>query len=158
MAALKYDPKFCKVVLEIGAKGGWTAEMAEACDVNERCIRTWRQKYPEFKEACERAHQKAQAYYEKSARKGMFNKNFNAGLWGRQMAARHPDMYTEKKRTEISAQISVISGVPRTEDDLKLITGEATPIINHEPSPTDNDDAPEPIPVEGGVSEEDDDS
>jgi hypothetical protein len=157
MAALKYDPKFCKVVLEIGAKGGWTAEMAEACDVNERCIRTWRQKYPEFKEACERAHQKAQAYYEKAAREGMFNKNFNAGLWGRQMAARHPDMYTEKKRTEISAQISVISGVPRTEDDLKLITGKETPTINHEPLPTEENSTELEL-IEEAVSEEDDDS
>lgn len=96
----KYRKKFCEVVMEVGAVGGWMAEMAEACDVSRNTMNNWADNYPEFKEALERAKQKAQAFMEKKGRAGLMIKNFNAPLWKQQMAARHPDEYTEKRINE----------------------------------------------------------
>ena len=96
----KYDPAFCQTIIEIGAQGGWLSEMAEACDVHRATMDNWAKEYPDFQEALTRAKQKAQAWFEKTGRVGMLDNKFNANLWQRQMAARHPGEYTERAKHE----------------------------------------------------------
>lgn len=98
----KYKPQFCDLIIEIGEQGGWLCEMAEACDVVRSTMDEWASSHPEFSEALTRAKQKAQAWFEKSGRTGLYADRFNASLWSKQMAARHPTEYSEKQRLEHS--------------------------------------------------------
>ena len=98
----KYKPEFCELVIEVGSKGGWLSEMAEACDVVRSQMDVWSDKHPEFSEALMRAKQKAQAWFEREGRKGLKADRFNSALWQKQMSARHPTEYTERRQTELS--------------------------------------------------------
>lgn len=93
----KYNPDFCEVVVEVGRKGGWVSEMAEACDVHRSTFPEWEAVHPEFSAALARAKQKAQAWFEKKGRKGLEADKFNSALWAKQMSARHRDEYTERR-------------------------------------------------------------
>lgn len=98
----KFKPEFCDLIIKVAEEGGWLAEMAEACDVHRNTMDVWAKEHPEFLEALMRAKQKAQAWFEKTGRVSMFADKFNAGLWAKQMAARHPEEYSEKVRNEHS--------------------------------------------------------
>ena len=99
----KYKPEYCETVLMVGEEGGWLSEMAEACDVCRATMDNWAEDHPEFLEALTRAKQKSQAWFEREGRKGLFADRFNAPLWSKQMAARHPTEYSEKQRLEHSS-------------------------------------------------------
>lgn len=98
----KYKPEFCDVIMAVGEDGGWLSEMAEACDVHRSTMDEWAAKHSDFSEALTRAKQKAQAWFELNGRMGLFAEKFNAALWQKQMSARHPDEYTEKRKNEHS--------------------------------------------------------
>lgn len=98
----KYKPEYCKRVIDVGEEGGWLVEMAEACDVARSTMDEWAATQPEFSEALTRAKQKAQAWFERNGRTGLFADKFNSALWAKQMAARHPAEYSEKQRLEHS--------------------------------------------------------
>lgn len=93
----KYKPEFCDLIIEIGERGGWLSEMAEACDVHRSTMDEWAANHPEFSEALSRAKQKAQAWFEREGREGIKADKFNSALWQKQMSARHPGEYTEKR-------------------------------------------------------------
>lgn len=93
----KYKPEFCDLVIEVGEQGGWLCEMAEACDVHRNTFDFWIKEHPEFLEALTRAKQKAQAWFERTGREAMFAEKFNSSLWQKQMSARHPQEYTERR-------------------------------------------------------------
>lgn len=103
----KYEPRFCDVVLEVGAYGGWISEMAEACDVHRSTFPEWEKAHPEFSAALARAKQKAQANFEIMGRTGLTAERFNSALWQKQMSARHPDEYTERKDMNLSGEVTV---------------------------------------------------
>jgi hypothetical protein len=121
----KYKPEHCKAVLAVGEEGGWLSEMAEACDVHRSTIDEWAANYPEFSEALTRAKQKAQVWFERTGRVGMFADRFNSSLWAKQMAARHPAEYSEKQRLEHTgangAPITVRNATDLTDDQLAAI-------------------------------------
>ena len=96
----KYKPKFCKVVEEVGAEGGWVSEMAEACDVHRSTFDEWCKHHPEFSAALMRAKQKAQAWFEAEGRKGLKEDRFNSSLWAKQMSARHRAEYSERSQVD----------------------------------------------------------
>lgn len=98
----KYRPEFCRTIVEIGEQGGWLCEMAEACDVHRSTMDEWAANHPEFSEALTRAKQKAQAWFERAGRQGLTADRFNAPLWQKQMSARHPSEYTEKRQTDVT--------------------------------------------------------
>lgn len=102
MPESKYRPEFCQTVIEVGERGGWVAEMAEACDVHRHTFRAWEREHPEFAEALARAKQKAQAWFERVGRLGLTAKQFNAVLWKYQMTGRHPEEYAERYRAELT--------------------------------------------------------
>lgn len=96
----KYRPEFCETIIEIAEQGGWMCEMAEACDVHRNTFDLWVDAHPEFMEALMRAKQKAQAWFEKTGREALWADKFNSALWQKQMSARHPDEYTERRKNE----------------------------------------------------------
>ena len=98
----KYKPEYCQTVLAVGEDGGWLSEMAEACDVCRATMDNWAEDHPEFLEALTRAKQKAQVWFERKGREGLTADKFNSALWAKQMAARHPNEYSEKLRQKIS--------------------------------------------------------
>ena len=90
-----YKPEHCETVIEIGEKGGWLSEMAEACNVHRSTMDKWAEKHPDFKEALTRAKQKAQAWFEIQGREGLTKERFNSSLWAKQVSNRFRDDYTE---------------------------------------------------------------
>lgn len=98
----KYRPEFCDLIIKVGEEGGWLCEMAEACDVVRSTMDEWAANHPEFSEALTRAKQKAQAWFELKGRTGMEADKFNSALWQKQMSARHPDEYTERRKNELT--------------------------------------------------------
>lgn len=117
----KYEPSFCEVVVKVGEDGGWLCEMAEACDVHRSTMDEWASKHPEFSEALTRAKQKAQSWFEKQGRIGLTADKFNSSLWAKQMSARHPDEYTERReidqKTKLSADDSISGLLARIATD-----------------------------------------
>ena len=106
-----YKPIMCTRVLEVGEYGGWISEMAEACDVGRATFDYWQGRHPDFREAVERAKQKAQAWFEAQGRIGMRAHRFNAQLWQRQVAGRHPEVYTERRETtNKNMEVTIESG------------------------------------------------
>ena len=120
----KYRPEFCDLIIKVGEEGGWLCEMAEACDVVRSTMDEWAANHPEFSEALTRAKQKAQAWFERKGRTGMEADKFNSALWQKQMSARHPSEYTEKRQTALTgpngtplvSRIEIVAGVADGED------------------------------------------
>jgi transposase-like protein len=121
----KYKPEYCEAVIKVGEEGGWLAEMAEECDVCRSTMDNWVAEHPEFLEALTRAKQKAQAWFEKAGRTGLIADKFNSSLWAKQMSARHPDEYSERKKFEHTGRdggaINVRSASELTDDQLAAI-------------------------------------
>lgn len=111
----KYRPEFCQTVVRVGEQGGWLAEMAEACDVVRSQMDVWAAVHPEFSEALTRAKQKSQAWFEREGRTGLTAERFNSALWAKQMSARHPREYTEKRQLE-----HTIEQIPDDELDKRI--------------------------------------
>ena len=110
----KYKPEFCDLVIEVGEYGGWLCEMAEACDVVRATMDVWAAEHPEFLEALTRAKQKAQTWFEREGRNGIRAERFNSALWQKQMSARHPGEYTERKDVKQELSGSVVTEVTYT--------------------------------------------
>jgi hypothetical protein len=110
----KYRPEFCDIIIAVGEEGGWKAEMAEACDVVRSTFDLWLDQHPEFSAAYSRAQQKARVYFERTARTMMFADKFNGGLWAKQMAARHPEDYSEKARVDHTSSDGSMTPKPNT--------------------------------------------
>ena len=121
----KYKPGFCATVIEVGSAGGWLCEMAEACDVHRNTMDNWAEAHPEFLEALSRAKQKSQAWFEKVGREGMTADKFNSALWQKQMSARHPAEYTERRVNEVTGKdggpVTFRSANDLTDDQLAAI-------------------------------------
>lgn len=100
----KYKPEFCDLVIKVGEEGGWVSEMAEACDVHRSTFPEWEAAHSEFSAALMRAKQKAQTWFERVGREAMFADKFNSALWQKQMSARHPAEYTERRQTEMTGK------------------------------------------------------
>lgn len=100
----KYKPEFCDLIIKVGEEGGWLSEMAEACDVVRSTMDEWAANHPDFSEALTRAKQKAQSWFERTGREAMFAEKFNSALWQKQMSARHPAEYTERRQTEMTGK------------------------------------------------------
>ena len=60
---VKYKPIFCKRVEEFLAKGYSQRASAGHLNVSNKTFWTWKDKHPEFKEACERGRAKCEKFY-----------------------------------------------------------------------------------------------
>jgi transposase len=98
----KYKPEFCERVLEMAAEGCSWAEYAAEFGIDRTTLYDWAASHEEFSTALTRAKALEQAWWEREARLGVRSKEFNANLWGKSVAARFRDDYTERKVTEVT--------------------------------------------------------
>lgn len=64
----KYDPLYCRTVVEHLTDGSSLTSFAASIDVARSTINEWMAAYPEFSEACARAKAKASAWWERQGR------------------------------------------------------------------------------------------
>lgn len=104
----KYDPAYCKRVIEYGEQGMSVVEMAHKIGVARNTLETeWPKQHPEFLEALTYAREASQAWWEAIGRDNMTVPGFNAAVWSRSMASRFPRDWTERKQTEIAGTLQV---------------------------------------------------
>lgn len=109
-----YDPSYCFKVVQLGQRGMSEAEMAAAFGVVTATIRNWGRKNTEFGEALALAHQLSRAWWEKQARTGLRDKNFNSSLWGKVAAGRYPDTYSDSLRLRGDPNEPIVTAITRT--------------------------------------------
>ena len=90
------------MVIEYGKEGRRLTQIAARLDVTRETVYSWCSEKPEFSDAIARARQLSQDWWETKGQEGLANREFNAPLWSKSMAARFPHDYMESRRTEIS--------------------------------------------------------
>ena len=104
----QYDPAFCDKVVELGALGKSTEQIAGMLGFALRTIYLWRDTYPEFMQALEEAKAKELHWWEDQAQAYMLEHKdgakLNASIWSRSMAARFPKKYRESVKQEITGE------------------------------------------------------
>lgn len=98
----KYRAGHCQQVIELGRQGKSHAQIAAALDVSRQTLHNWAHDHPEFLDAITHARDLSQAWFEDKGQSGLETPGFNASLWAKQVSARFPDDYTEKRRTELT--------------------------------------------------------
>ena len=102
----QYRDEFCETIITEGFKGKSVAQMAIACGVSKRTLLNWAEQYPDFLHALDVAKTASLDWWETIAQTHLVESHqgekVNASLWSRSMAARFPDDYTEKNKTELT--------------------------------------------------------
>jgi hypothetical protein len=83
-----YDGCFCARVLELAGKGFSKAEIAADLGVSQRMLDSWGTAHPEFREAMRRAKDLEYAWWLRTGREGLTDKNWNLASWELQMKNR----------------------------------------------------------------------
>ena len=103
-----YDPSYCDKVVELGALGKSTEQIAGTLGFALRTIYLWRDTHPEFMQALEEAKAKELHWWEDQAQAYMLEHKdgakLNASIWSRSMAARFPKKYRESVKQEITGE------------------------------------------------------
>jgi DNA-binding transcriptional regulator YiaG len=100
----EYQKRFCNVVIDQGRQGKSRAQIAAYLGVSRRTLATWERNHEDFKDAMEIADERALAYLEGLAMKGLKLKHFQSALLNKLMAARYPKEYGEKSKLEIEGE------------------------------------------------------
>lgn len=106
-----YDPAFCDRIIELGEQGASVAEMAYELGVVKQTLFNWSERHGEFLDAFTRAKLASQVWWERKGRSGIekSSSEFQGNLWSRNMAARFPEDWREKKELEHSGSIDTSS-------------------------------------------------
>lgn len=107
----KYRPEFCEAVIELGKTGASITEMACKLGVVKSSLWEWEKKFDEFSNALNLARQYSQMWWEKQGQLGLWVDNegakINAAIWSRNMAARFPEDWREKRENTNNTTISM---------------------------------------------------
>jgi hypothetical protein len=99
----KYLPEYCERVIAWGKEGKSIAQMAAEIGVSYNSLLVnWPKQNPEFKEAMELWEVHAQAFWEAKIPDNLTNREFQAHLYLRSMAARFPKHWRESTRSELT--------------------------------------------------------
>ena len=103
-----FDPAYCDKVVELGALGKSTEQIAGTLGFALRTIYLWRDPHLEFMQAWEDAKAKELHWWEDQAQAYMLEHKdgakLNASIWSRSMAARFPKKYRESVKQEITGE------------------------------------------------------
>jgi hypothetical protein len=91
-----YHPRFCNVVMGQGRLGKSRAQIATYLGITRKRLAAWETEHPDFREAMEVAADRALAYLEGLAMRGLRLKHFQSALMGKLLAARAPETYSDK--------------------------------------------------------------
>ena len=101
-----YDPAYCELVIEYGARGKSLAWMAAELNVAKDTLYEWQKQHPAFSDAMARARTKSQAWWEDFGQDntllGQGAGTFNAAAWGKSISARFSDDWRENKGVELT--------------------------------------------------------
>ena len=100
-----YSPAYCEEIIELGRLGWSTVQCASHFNVTRQTLYEWRHRYPDFDKAMILAAEHAQAYWENVGATGALTKKVDATIWGRIMAARFKEDWTDRKQVDHSGQI-----------------------------------------------------
>lgn len=76
----KYDPKYCKMIVEHMTDGASMTSFAAEIDVSRSTLNEWGKHHSEFSEAIKRAKAKCAAWWERLAREGANGGDVNPTL------------------------------------------------------------------------------
>lgn len=118
-AACKYDPSYCDSVVELGKVGRSPAQIATALGICRNTLDSWKREYPPFCEALTRARTEAQSFWEEELRRQVFEKSqdVNTPALKLLLQARFREDYTEQTKIEHQGNLTVLTGVPRADED-----------------------------------------
>ncbi len=102
-----YKPEYCDIAIELGQQGETLAGIAAEIGVHRETLNNWRNEYPEFFDALNKARAHSQRWWEKTlmqqAREG--TGNATAAIFA--MKNMFPDDYRDRKEHHIDAEIGV---------------------------------------------------
>jgi hypothetical protein len=110
----EYHDSMCALVMDLGRHGYSECEISAEINVPRTTMRSWCDVHPVFSSALTRAKELEQAFWEKEARTNLKDKDFNANLWNKSMAARFRAEYGDKiqlagdKDNPIQHQVGVV--------------------------------------------------
>lgn len=110
----KYDPKFCEIVIQMGAEGKSKAQFAAYLQVSRPTLDHWIGTRDDFADAMAFAMTLAQAWWEDVGRMGVFNPMFNANLWIWTMKNRFPADYKDKHDIRGNSARPLVTRIQRT--------------------------------------------
>lgn len=104
-APTKYDPEYCKSVIEYGKQGLSKAQMAAKLEVHRDTIHEWEKQHKEFSDAIKKAVTFAQSIWEERFAKGALGdgeegQQMNPTMMIFLMKNRFPDDWREKNVQE----------------------------------------------------------
>lgn len=92
-----YDPRFCEIVIEAGARGESEVGMAVACGLPRVTMRGWAKQHPEFSTALLMAKDLSQKWWEDAARSGHAQSVIGPTIWKHSVASRFREDYGERQ-------------------------------------------------------------
>jgi transcriptional regulator with XRE-family HTH domain len=101
----KYDPTFCDLALEMGAKGFSRAQIAANLGVSRQTMATWEQLHPQFLDDLKEAKDLALAWWETAGQTNMTRQGFNATAFIFQMKNRFREDYRDVNVNEHTGTI-----------------------------------------------------
>ena len=109
----KYDPAYCDMVILWGKLGKSRTWMAAELMVVRNTLDNWAEENPEFLSALTLAKHLEQQYWEDKGDANLTQNGFAQNCWGRNMAARFPKDWQEKKAVDhgISSDLASLLGM-----------------------------------------------
>lgn len=99
----KYRPEYCEQIIAWGKEGKSIAQMAAELGVSYNSVLVnWPKQFPEFRDAMELWEVHAEAYWESKGNDNLNNREFQAHLYLRSMAARFPKRWRESTKSELT--------------------------------------------------------
>jgi hypothetical protein len=106
---LKYTPDMCQRVVELGQTGATQMVIFSDLGISSKTAKSYREKYPEFDEAMDRALVESQAFFEREGLANLNNRNYNTRLFEVITRAQFPHDYRERMeiKQEVKQTVSV---------------------------------------------------
>jgi transposase len=104
---LKYDPKYCELIVELGKAGASQKTMWSNIGISKTTAATWQKNHPEFEEAVSRATTESQAYWEREGLANLNNRTYNVRLFEIMTKSLFPADYREVKENKVDVKAEV---------------------------------------------------
>jgi hypothetical protein len=73
-----YNPEYCQVIEQLGADGLTVIELAVSLGVKKQTLYDWAALHPDFADAFTRAKESSEAFFTRTVRENLSNRDFNA--------------------------------------------------------------------------------
>lgn len=103
----------CDRVIALASEGLSECEISVEIDVPRKTMHRWAEEHKEFRAALTRAKEQEQAWWERTGRNALNDKEFNHNLWVKSMQARFRDEYTERRKVDHGVQDSLAKFMDR---------------------------------------------